>query len=79
MRIYILYHVNPKSGSPGDTTAWSQQQTLLLQQDKTKDPRKRVIDDLLQELTDAIDSRPVQYIGEKTSELLHASYTQSRL
>lgn len=41
LRIYTLYRVNPRPATNGDTTAWVQQQNILLQQGCTVNPRKK--------------------------------------
>jgi len=56
LRIYTLYRVNPRPSTGGDTTAWAQQQTILLQNGCTENPRTQVINELLIEIEDAIDS-----------------------
>ena len=48
--------MNPRPSTAGDTTAWAQQQTLLLQDGCTENPRVKVMNDLLKELEEAVDS-----------------------
>ena len=50
LKIYNLYRVNPGSEEGnGDTTAWTQQHNLYTQNNDDRNPRKAVIDDILEE------------------------------
>ena len=55
VRIYTLYRVNPKTNK-GHTTAWIQQETALLKNGVTENPRKHVITEMLKELRHSLQN-----------------------
>ena len=56
MRVYTLYRVNLNNNTTGGSTAWAQQQRALLAENIETNPRAHVIDCLISELQNAVNS-----------------------
>ena len=55
LRVYTLYRVNPKA-SKADISAWAQQKMYLQQMDCDQDPRSRVVDDIIDDISLSIQN-----------------------
>ena len=73
LRIYSMYRVNQSSSATaGDTTAWTQQQTILVQNKDFRNPRQAAIDDLMLELNMAVERKMSIILLADMNEAVHS-------
>ena len=79
LRVYTLYRVNPKTYK-ADISAWSQQKRRMQKNDIDDDPRTRVIDDLIADITLSIQNGcSILLFGDLNEQVTGREKTNKRL
>ena len=80
IKIYTLYRVNNSSSSPGSGTAWEQQRLSLSRDNIYNNPRRQVIDDLLEQLKlDIAQGFSIMLMGDLNEGIQDREKTNEKL
>ena len=78
LKVYTLYRVNHKS-QRGDITAWQQQKRYLQERQCDNNPRKQVIDDLIESITrDQENGAHIILFGDLNEQITSRERTNTR-